>query len=125
MSVDQRLVLVVEDDVPNRELLVWRLERHGYRTVSAPGGQHGIDAALEHSPDLILLDMGLPQLDGWAVVKLLKADPRTAGIPVVALTAHAMPGDRERALAAGCDDYQTKPVEFAELFSKIGRLLAA
>lgn len=125
MSMDERLVLVVEDDEPNRELLVWRLERQGYRTVAAPTGQQGIDAALEHGPHLILLDMGLPQLDGWAVVKLLKADPRTAGIPVMALTAHAMPGDRERALAAGCDDYQTKPVEFTELFAKIGRLLAA
>src|SRR5437879_4996407 len=107
----------------NRDMLSRRLQRKGYDVVIAVDGRQGVDVARAEAPDLILMDMSLPVLDGWEATRQLKAAPRTRGIPVIALTAHAMAGDRERALEAGCDDYDTKPVEFARLLAKIESLL--
>jgi CheY-like chemotaxis protein len=107
----------------NRDMLSRRLERRGYQVALAVDGQQGIDMARSESPDLILMDMSLPVVDGWEASRRLKAAPETAGIPIIALTAHAMAGDRERALAAGCDDYDTKPIEFARLLEKMQALL--
>jgi CheY-like chemotaxis protein len=104
-------------------MLSRRLERKGYAVVVALDGQQGLEAARSESPDLILMDMSLPVLDGWEATRQIKAAPETRTIPVVALTAHVMPGDRERTIAAGCDDYDTKPVEFARLVDKIENLL--
>jgi two-component system cell cycle response regulator DivK len=116
-------ILLAEDDELSRQMLSWRLERRGYQVLLARDGIECLEAARELGPALVLLDLSLPALDGWEVVRRLKADPATAAIPVIALTAHAMAGDRERALAAGCDDYDTKPVEFARLLGKIDRLI--
>lgn len=115
-------ILLVEDNEANRDMLSRRLIRRGYAVVCAVDGEQGVTLARSETPDLILLDMSLPGLDGWAAVRRVKADPATAHIPVIALTAHAMAGDRERALAAGCDDYDTKPVEFDRLLAKIEAL---
>jgi two-component system, cell cycle response regulator DivK len=109
----------------NRDMLSRRLARKGYETVEAVDGQEGIAAARSSQPNLILMDMSLPVLDGWEATRRLKADPATSSIPVIALTAHAMAGDRERALDAGCDDYDTKPIEFPSLLAKIEALLRA
>jgi CheY-like chemotaxis protein len=117
-------VLVVEDSEESREGLARHLRRRGYETLLAVDGRQGVDVARAGSPDLILMDMSLPVLDGWEATRQLKAAPQTRGIPVIALTAHAMAGDREKALEAGCDDYDTKPVEFARLLVKIESLLA-
>lgn len=117
-------ILVVEDNELNRDMLTRRLQRRGYDTVIAVDGQQGLDSARDNQPDLILMDMSLPVIDGWEATKRLKGAPETAGIPILALTAHAMSGDRERALSVGCDDYDTKPVEFPRLLSKIEELLA-
>jgi CheY-like chemotaxis protein len=108
----------------NRDMLSRRLERKGYQIVMAVDGGAGVEMASSEKPDLILMDMSLPIIDGWEATRRIKSTPETAGIPVIALTAHAMTGDRERAMAAGCDDYDTKPVEFASLLAKIGALLA-
>jgi CheY-like chemotaxis protein len=116
-------ILLVEDNDMNRDMLSRRLERKGYAVVVALDGQQGLEAARSESPDLILMDMSLPGLDGWEATRQIKAAPETRSIPVVALTAHVMPGDRERTMAAGCDDYDTKPVEFARLVDKIENLL--
>lgn len=116
-------ILLVEDNEANRDMLSRRLERKGFAVTIAVDGQQGLDYASQERPDLILMDMSLPILDGWETTRRLKADPQTARIPIVALTAHAMSGDRERALEAGCDDYDTKPVEFARLLEKIEVLL--
>jgi CheY-like chemotaxis protein len=116
-------ILLVEDNDMNRDMLSRRLERKGYAVVVALDGQQGLEAARSESPDLILMDMSLPVLDGWEATRQIKAAPETRTIPVVALTAHVMPGDRERTIAAGCDDYDTKPVEFARLVDKIENLL--
>ncbi len=117
-------VLVVEDNEMNRDMLSRRLQRRGYDVVMSVDGEDGVSKARSESPDIILMDMDLPVLDGWAATQMLKASPETQSIPVIALTAHAMAGDREKALDAGCDDYDTKPVEFARLIQKIETLLS-
>lgn len=109
-------VLVVEDNLMNLELLVQILEDH-YDVLTARDGQQGIDLALERRPDLVVMDLSLPVLDGWQATRRLKSDPASASIPIVALTAHAMPGDEERAREAGCDDVLTKPVDEDQLLS--------
>src|SRR5262245_17985865 len=106
-------VLLVEDNAESRDGLTRHLRRQGYEVLIADDGQQGVDLARAEVPDLILMDMSLPVLDGWEATRQLKAAPPTQGIPIIALTAHAMAGDREKALEAGCDDYDTKPVEFA------------
>ena len=118
-------LLLIEDNEMNRDMLSRRLARKGYVIEVAVDGQAGLDQAMALKPDLILLDMSLPIKDGWTVAGELKADPDLAGIPVIALTAHAMDGDRQRALEAGCDDYDTKPVDLKRLLGKIEALLAS
>jgi CheY-like chemotaxis protein len=116
-------VLLVEDNEESRDGLSRHLRRRGYEVLIAVDGRQGVDVARTEGPDLILMDMSLPVVDGWEATRQLKTDPRTQGIPVIALTAHAMAGDREKALEAGCDEYDTKPVEFARLLAKIQSLL--
>jgi two-component system cell cycle response regulator DivK len=118
-------ILLVEDNEMNRDMLSRRLARKGYEVVIAVDGQQGIDMARSETPDLILMDMSLPVLDGWAATRELKAAAETKAIPVIALTAHAMVGDREKAVEAGCDDFDTKPIEFPRLVEKIEALLAS
>jgi two-component system, cell cycle response regulator DivK len=118
-----RKILLVEDNELNRDMLSRRLARKGFEPLTAVNGEEGVALAKSAQPDLILMDMSLPVLDGWSATRELKAAPETRHIPVIALTAHAMEGDRERALQAGCDDYDTKPVEFSGLLSKIESLL--
>jgi CheY-like chemotaxis protein len=108
----------------NRDMLSRRLERAGYRVILAVDGPRGISAARTEAPDLILMDMSLPEIDGWEATRCLKQDPDTTRIPVIGLTAHAMLSDRDRALQAGCDDYDTKPVDFARLLQKVTSILA-
>jgi len=112
-------ILLVEDHEDNRDMLTRRLERKGYRVIAAVDGAEGVAMAGQHRPDLILMDLSLPIMDGWEATRRIKADPNTKDIPVVALTAHAMAGDREKALGAGCDEYETKPVDFVRLMGKI------
>ncbi|EIJ42326.1 response regulator with CheY-like receiver domain and winged-helix DNA-binding domain [Beggiatoa alba B18LD] len=116
-------ILLVEDNEMNRDMLSRRLTRKGFDVVIATDGGQGVDMAHSEKPDLILMDMSLPVKDGWTATKELKADDSTKQIPVIALTAHAMSGDREQALAAGCDDYDTKPIELPRLLGKIELLL--
>ncbi|HVZ51338.1 MAG TPA: response regulator [Pseudolabrys sp.] len=116
-------ILLVEDNEMNRDMLSRRLTRNGYEVVMAVNGQEGVSMASSEAPDLILMDMSLPIIDGWEATRRVKADPQTARIPVIALTAHAMVQDKEKALAAGCDDFDTKPVELPRLLEKIGALL--
>ena len=116
-------ILYVEDNADNIYMLKHRLERRDFEVLVAHDGQTGVEAARKHRPDLILLDLGLPVLDGWEAARLLKEDERTRSIPIIALSAHAMDGDRAQALAAGCDDYGTKPVDFKHLLNKIAALL--
>ena len=116
-------ILIVEDNEMNRDMLSRRLARRGYRIVLAVDGGEGIAAASVERPDLILMDMSLPVVDGWEATRRLKAEPLTREIPVIGLTAHAMAGDREKVLEAGCDDYDTKPVELPRLLQKIEALL--
>ena len=118
-------ILLVEDNELNRDMLSRRLARKGYEVVLAGDGAEGVAAAAAGRPDLVLMDMSLPVLDGWEATRRLKAAPETRSIPVIALTAHAMSSDRERALESGCDDYDTKPVELPRLLEKIERLLRA
>ncbi len=117
-------LLLVEDNEMNRDMLSRRLIRKGYEIVMAVDGQQGVDMAKSESPALILLDMSLPVMDGWEAARAIKADEATKAIPIIALTAHAMSGDREKALEAGCDEYDTKPVELKRLLGKIEALLA-
>ena len=117
-------VLYVEDNDDNVYMLRNRLERRGFEVLVAGDGRAGVEAARERLPDLVLLDLGLPVIDGWEAAHLLKGDDRTRGIPIIALSAHAMEGDRARALAAGCDDYDTKPVDLRRLLGKMEALLA-
>ena len=117
-------LLLVEDNEESRDGLSRFLRPKGYEVLTAVDGRQGLEAARSGAPDLILMDMSLPVLDGWEATRQLKADPQTRGIPVIALTAHAMAWDREKALAAGCDEYDTKPVELSRLFGKIQALLA-
>jgi CheY-like chemotaxis protein len=116
-------ILLVEDNEMNRDMLSRRLVRSGYEVVMAVEGEEGVTLAKSGAPDLVLMDMSLPVLDGWEATRRLKSDPATRDIPVIALTAHAMSGDREKAREAGCDDFDTKPVEYARLISKIEGLL--
>ena len=116
-------ILLVEDNEMNRNMLTRRLERKGFEVIIAINGQDGIDMASSGNPDLILMDLSLPIIDGWEATRKIKTDPATQSIPVIALTAHAMAGDEKRALEAGCDDYDTKPVNFNRLLDKIGNLL--
>ena len=118
-------ILLVEDNEFNRDMLSRRLQRKGFDVIIAEDGDRGIRLANEDRPDLILMDMDLPVLDGWEATRRLKADPSTRGIPVVALTAHAMKTDHDRAMASGCDDFATKPIEFTALVEKINRALGA
>jgi two-component system, cell cycle response regulator DivK len=117
-------ILLVEDNEMNRDMLSRRLKRNGYEVVIATDGQQGVDMAASEAPDLILMDMSLPVIDGWEATRRVKGNEVTRRIPVIALTAHAMAGDREKAIEAGCDDYDTKPVEITRLLGKITTLLA-
>jgi two-component system cell cycle response regulator DivK len=117
-------ILLVEDNEMNRDMLSRRLMRKGYKVVLAVDGQSGVEMARTQAPDLVLIDMSLPVLDGWEATRRIKTNAATKHIPVIALTAHAMSGDREKALDAGCDDYDTKPVELVRLLGKIEALLA-
>jgi two-component system cell cycle response regulator DivK len=117
-------ILLVEDNEMNRDMLSRRLTRNGYEVCIAVDGQQGADMALSEQPDLILMDMSLPVIDGWEATRRVKANDATRGIPVIALTAHAMAGDREKAMQVGCDDYDTKPIELSRLLGKIAALLA-
>jgi len=116
-------ILLVEDNEMNRDMLSRRLERKGYETVIAVDGEEGIAKTESDKPDLILMDMSLPVLDGWEATRKLKANPATQSIPIIGLSAHAMSGDREKAIEAGCDDYDTKPVELPRLLEKIESLI--
>ena len=118
-------ILLVEDNEMNRDMLSRRLERKGYQVVLAVDGQSGVEMARSEAPDLVLMDMSLPVLDGWEATRRLKAAPETRHLPVIALTAHAMSSDRDKALEAGCDEYDTKPIELPRLLGKIEALLAA
>jgi two-component system, cell cycle response regulator DivK len=117
-------ILLVEDNEMNRDMLARRLQRRGFDVVVAVDGVQGIALAEAEAPDTILMDMSLPELDGWEATRQLKHAPTTRAIPVIALTAHAMSDDRDRALAAGCDDYETKPIDLARLIAKIEALQA-
>jgi two-component system, cell cycle response regulator DivK len=116
-------ILLVEDNEMNGDMLSRRLIRSGYEVVIAIDGQQGAEMALSEKPDLILMDMSLPVIDGWEATRRVKANHATRGIPVIALTAHAMAGDREKAMEVGCEDYDTKPVEITRLLGKIAALL--
>ncbi len=118
-------ILLVEDNEMNRDMLSRRLERKGYNVVIAVDGGEGVEVARRETPDLILMDMSLPVVDGWEATRRLKGAEDTQDIPVIALTAHAMAGDREKAMDAGCDDYDTKPIELPRLLGKIEALLQA
>ncbi len=116
-------ILLVEDNPLNRDMLTRRLQRRGFQVRTAEDGRQGLEQALQAPPDLILLDISLPEMDGLEVARRLRADERTAHLPIIALTAHAMKEDRDRVLAAGCDAYYTKPVDFAALLAEIRRRL--
>ena len=116
-------ILIVEDNDMNLDMLSRRLEKKGFTIATARDGQAGVETAAALRPDLILMDMSLPVIDGWEATRRLKADPATRLIPIIALTAHAMAEDREKALAAGCDDYDTKPIDLPRLLEKIEALL--
>jgi two-component system, cell cycle response regulator DivK len=116
-------ILLVEDNEMNRDMLSRRLERRGYEVTFAVDGREGVEKALTGKFDLVLMDMSLPEIDGWEATRQIRAAPETKSLPVIALTAHAMAGDRERAIAAGADDYDTKPIELPRLLGKIEALL--
>jgi two-component system, cell cycle response regulator DivK len=116
-------ILLVEDNEMNRDMLSRRLGRRGHEVVTAVDGGQGVEIARSQKPELILMDMSLPVLDGWEATRLLKSAPETRAVPIIALTAHAMSGDREKAIEAGCDDYDTKPIELPRLLEKIQALL--
>ena len=117
-------ILLIEDNEMNRDMLSSRLEKKGYSVITAIDGSQGHSMAILESPELILMDIGLPDMDGWEVTRLLKANESTRNIPIIALTAHALVTDRAKAFEVGCDDYDTKPVDFARLHEKIESLLA-
>ena len=116
-------ILLVEDNEMNRDMLSRRLKKKGFEVVMAFDGQQGVEMAGSESPDLILLDMSLPVMDGWEAAGVLKSDTKTQAIPIIALTAHAMAGDKEKAIDAGCDDYDTKPIDFKRLLGKISSMV--
>lgn len=122
--IDMPRILLVEDNELNRDMLVRRLEHRGFQVCTAGDGRQGLALARAQMPDLILLDMSLPEMNGWEVARKLKGDASTQAIPVIALTAHAMQGDREAALDAGCEDYDTKPVDMERLLGKMNLLFA-
>ena len=117
-------ILLVEDNEMNRDMLSRRLSRKGFEIVIAVDGRQGVEMGVKGGYDLILMDMSLPEIDGWEATRQIRATPEGAAVPIIALTAHAMAGDRERALAAGCNDYDTKPIELPRLLEKIEALLA-
>ena len=117
-------ILLVEDNELNRDMLSRRLQRKGYEVLLAVDGAEGVRMARTEAPALILMDMSLPVVDGWEATRQLRAEPATRTIPIIALTAHAMSGDRERAMAAGCDDFDTKPIDLTRLLEKIETILA-
>ena len=116
-------ILIVEDNELNRDMLSRRLQRRGYDVLLAVDGEDGLDVARANAPDLVLMDMSLPTVDGWEATRRMKSDDMLRHIPVIALTAHAMANDRDKALAAGCDDYDTKPIELPRLLAKMEALL--
>jgi CheY-like chemotaxis protein len=116
-------ILLVEDNEMNRDMLSRRLQRRGYEVIIAIDGREGVAMAQSESPDLILMDMSLPVIDGWEATRALKSSPGTKDLPIIALTAHAMSTDRERAMEAGCDDYDTKPIELTRLLAKMEALI--
>lgn len=116
-------ILLVEDNELNYDMLMRRLKRKGFNTILAVDGEQAIEKARSQNPDLILMDMSLPKIDGWEATRRIKQDPQTQSIPIIALTAHAMVGDREKAIEAGCDEYDTKPVDLKRLISKINIFL--
>jgi len=116
-------ILLVEDNEMNRDMLMRRLIRRGYEVATASDGEEALEKVRTEQPDVILMDLSLPGIDGWKVTRLLKADKEQQAIPIIALTAHAMTSDRDNALAAGCDDYDTKPVDFDRLLTKVENLL--
>lgn len=118
-------ILLVEDHQEILDFLSRRLKRRGYEVVVAQDGQEGLDKARAETPDVLLLDMNLPVMDGWTVAETLKKEDATKGIPIIALTAHAMSGDRDKAIAAGCDDYHAKPIDFSQLINQIEAALGA
>jgi len=118
-------ILLVEDNEMNRDMLTRRLERKGFEVVIAVDGQAGVEMASSSNPDIILMDLSLPVMDGWEATRQIKSDPATLSIPVIALTAHAMAGDEQKAREAGCDDYDTKPVDLKRLLGKIENLLGS
>ena len=118
-------ILLVEDNELNRDMLSRRLSRRGFEVLIAENGQSGVELTVSERPDLIIMDMSLPVMDGWEATRRIKADPATSGIPIIALSAHAMASDRKMALEAGCDDYDSKPVDLSRLVQKIEQLLAA
>ncbi len=120
----KKRILVVEDNELNRDMLARRLQRADFEVSMASDGEEGVTLAIQLVPDLVIMDLSLPKLDGWTATAQIKATPATAAVPVLALTAHAMDSDRQRALDAGCDDYDTKPVEFARLLEKIRALIS-
>ena len=117
-------IMLVEDNVLNRDMLTRRLERQEFSVIYAVNGKAAIEMANSENPDLILMDLSLPILDGWKATKILKSEANTSNIPIIILTAHAMEGDREKAMKTGCDDYDTKPVDFKRLLGKINRLIS-
>jgi CheY-like chemotaxis protein len=123
--MSQRTVLVVEDNEDNRIILTTYLDHHGWRVVEAADGALGVEAARTELPDIVLMDVSLPTMDGWTATSILKADPTTERIPIIALTAHALATDRRRAVEAGCDSYLAKPIDPKEVIAEIERLLAA
>lgn len=116
-------ILVIEDNEMNLDMLSRRLSKRGHSVLIATDGAQGVDMAQHQKPDLILMDMSLPVMDGWQATRIIKADPAIKHIPIIALTAHAIAGDREKCLAAGCDEYETKPIKFPELLAKIDQFL--
>lgn len=116
-------ILIVEDNELNRDMISRRIAKRGFDVVMAFDGEQGLEMAIKEAPDLILMDMDLPVMDGWEATRRIKSNPRTKAIPVIALTAHAMVGDREGCLSAGCDEYDIKPVQMTSLLRKIGRFL--
>jgi CheY-like chemotaxis protein len=116
-------IVLIEDNAENREALSRRLQRRGYEVLVAPDGQQGVELVKAEKPDLVLMDMNMPVLDGWQATRMIRADDDMKSVPVIGLTAHALAGDREKALEAGCSDYHTKPVEFARLLEQIEVLI--
>ncbi len=116
-------ILLVEDNELNQDMLTRRLKRRGYEVVWAIDGEESLGIAIRETPDLILMDMGLPGIDGYEATRLIKAEAQTASIPIIGLSAHAMTGDRDKAIRAGCDDYDTKPIEFSRLIEKVDKIL--